>query len=401
MAGQDPFPGTTLGDFKIAGKLGQGGMGAVYRATQISLDRAVALKILPELLAKEEEFLQRFGREAKKLAKLTHANIVQIFAYGTTDGHTYMAMQFMEGGSLQDLLDEKGKLSPREAARIGRDSARGLARAARANIIHRDIKPANILLGDDGEVRLGDFGLVKDQEESGQPLTQTGVVLGTPHYMAPEQCEGREDIDHRADLYALGLVLYQCLTGRVPATGNTPLQIIYNRLEKELAPLRGIAPEVPIALASIVEELLVRDRDARLQTADELAERLDRWLSGASSTVAAETMTLKPSKTKPTTAKAKKVSQGDVPYAETPILPVEPIPTGRLVTQEEAALLPTVAIARKATPDPSGRLIEPRPPKTKPKKPDNTALYVLLVVGGVCVLGFCMFMLLAIAVQNS
>ena len=393
MAGKDPFPGTTLGDFQIEGKLGQGGMGAVYRATQISLDRLVALKILPKALAEEEEFLLRFGREAKKLAQLTHANIVQIFAYGTTDGHTYMAMQFMEGGSLQDLLDREGKLDPREGARIGRDAARGLARAARASIIHRDIKPANILLGDEGEVRLGDFGLVKDQEESGQPLTQTGVVLGTPHYMAPEQCEGREDIDHRADLYALGLVLYQCLTGMLPATGNTPLQIIYNRLEKDLPPLRSVAPEVPVALAAIVEELLVKDRDARLQSADELAKRLDRWLSGASVTVAAETMQLPV----PPRGKRIKKREATLPYAETPVLPVEQIPTARLVSNEEAAVLPTVAMARKATPPPSGVLVDSgkrRPPR---KKKQNNTLLIVLAIASVGVFGCCIF--LAIAAQ--
>ncbi len=277
----DAFLGLTLGKFRIEGKLGEGGMGAVYKARQIDLDRPAAVKVLPAHLAVRKEFVERFLREARKLAQLTHGNIVQVFDFGTDAGHSYIAMQFMDGGSLQDLLAEKVKLPPREAARIVRDAARGLARAHKAGIIHRDIKPANILLGKAGDVRLGDFGLVKDLTGADAPLTATGVILGTPHYMAPEQCEGLPEVDHRVDIYALGLVLYQCLSSVLPVKGVTPLQIIRARLEEDPLPLREVAPDLPPVLCQLVDEMLVRDRDRRLSSAAAVADRLDRYLLGA------------------------------------------------------------------------------------------------------------------------
>jgi serine/threonine-protein kinase len=371
--------GQTLGEFRIEAKLGQGGMGAVYRATQLGLDRPVALKLLPKHLAAETEFRERFLREAKKLAQMTHANMVQVFTFGTVDGHTYMAMQLMTGGSLQDLLAERGRLEPREAARIVREAARGLARAAREGIVHRDIKPANILLSEDGEeVRLGDFGLVKQVGGGDQPLTQTGMVLGTPHYMAPEQCEGLEDIDQRADLYALGLVLYQCLSGTLPAKGTTPLQIITHRLREDPPPLCDVAPHVPSGLAQVVEELLVRDREQRLSSAGELVERLDRFLGSGADPTQLETVHI-------------------------PAPGADRVPTARIVNDEEPGVLPQVEEEDRP---PSGRLIHDDDPRERPPPaPPQKTQQLVLWIGGCLAFGvlafFCLIALAAIGQERG
>jgi len=276
----DKFAGRTLGKFKIEKRLGAGGMGAVYKATD-NLGRTVALKLLQAGFSEQPEWIERFRREAEKAAQLTHANVVQVYEFGEVEGHHYLSMQFMPGGSLDAVLAKRGALPPAEAARIVRDATRGLAKAHSRGLIHRDIKPANILLGEDGEVRLGDFGLVKSTKGDDQPLTQTGMVLGTPHYMAPEQCEGLPEVDGRVDIFALGIVLYQCLSNVLPAKGTTPLQIIRYRIEEDPAPLRTIAPQVPQALADLVHACMVRDPDKRLATADELARQLDAWLSAS------------------------------------------------------------------------------------------------------------------------
>jgi len=282
VADGDSLVGRRLGKFRLAAKLGQGGMGSVYCAVDTTLDRPVALKLLPGHLAADAGFRERFLREARKAAAIDHPNIVGVYEVGEVDGHVFIAMQLMPKGSLHDLLEERGgRLEPYEAARVVRDAARGLARAHRAGLIHRDIKPANILVGEEDEVRLADFGLVKDLAGADAPLTQTGAVLGTPHYMAPEQCEGRPDIDGRVDLYALGLVLYQCLSGVLPAEGSTPLQIISNRLRYDPRPLREVAPQAPPALVTIAESLLARRPEDRLGDAARLVAELDAFLAGS------------------------------------------------------------------------------------------------------------------------
>jgi len=278
----DPLIGTTLGRYTIEARLGAGGMGAVYRAKEGGmLGRTVALKVLPSRLAGEGEFIERFVREAQRAAGLRHGNVVQIYDADEADGNYFIAMQLMDGGSLADLISRHGALDPSVAARVVRDTARGLACAHKAGIVHRDIKPANIFLDDNG-ARLGDFGLVKALDGDDQPLTQTGMILGTPHYMAPEQCEGATDVDHRADLYALGLVLYHALSGKIPAKGSTPLQIIRYRCMEDPEPLDRVRPGIPPALVALVGEMLERDRDARLGDAAELARRLDLFLGEVS-----------------------------------------------------------------------------------------------------------------------
>jgi eukaryotic-like serine/threonine-protein kinase len=377
----DPFIGKTLGRYRIEAKLGQGGMGAVYRGVDASLDRAVAVKVLPPHFAAQPEFLERFRREARKAAQLTHANIVQVYEVGEHEGTHFIAMQYLGGGSLADRIQEQQVLPPMEAARIVRDVGRGLAKAHKAGVIHRDMKPANIFLDEDGDVRVGDFGLVKDLAGGDQPLTATGTVLGTPHYMAPEQCQGLPEVDGRVDLYALGLILYQCLSGVLPVQGTTPLQIISHRLQADPTPLGQLAPHTPPALQTIVQALLVRDRDRRLGDAGSLVAMLDQYLSSSTSQATMPVVTPPSSSALQPTLVETPAPGAAYGGARPDSSPSAPTPLGQ----------PTVSI-------PQGRLIQPQavfedpdaasaPGDGEKKKGPPTWVIAILVMIGL----FCMF----------
>jgi serine/threonine protein kinase len=198
--------------------VGQGGMGAVYKARQKQLDRMVALKILPDARAESGAFAERFMREARSLAKLNHTNIVTVYDFGHTEsGLYYFIMEFVEGTNLRDVI-EAGKLSPPEALAIIPQICEALQFAHQEGIVHRDIKPENILIDKKGRVKIADFGIAKllDNPDDQFTLTQAGHKMGTPHYMAPEQIEHPHQVDHRADIYSLGVVFYEMLTGELP-----------------------------------------------------------------------------------------------------------------------------------------------------------------------------------------
>ncbi|MHC4068037.1 MAG: serine/threonine-protein kinase, partial [Planctomycetota bacterium] len=198
--------------------VGRGGMGAVYKACQKQLDRMIALKILPDARAESEAFAERFMREARSLAKLNHPNIVTVYDFGHTEsGLYYFIMEFVEGTDLRDVI-EAGKLSPLEALAIIPQICEALQYAHEEGIIHRDIKPENILINKKGRVKIADFGIAKllDNPDDQSTLTQAGHKMGTPHYMAPEQIEHPHQVDHRADIYSLGVVFYEMLTGELP-----------------------------------------------------------------------------------------------------------------------------------------------------------------------------------------
>jgi serine/threonine protein kinase len=201
----------------ILGLVGQGGMGAVYQARQRQLDRLVALKILPAEVGHDPEFAERFTREARALARLSHPNIVTVYDFGQTDCFCYFLMEFIDGATLRHLLAE-GKLAPREALAIVPQVCEALQYAHDQGVVHRDIKPENILLDKAGHVKIADFGLARlvGTDPGSRRLTQPREVMGTPHYMAPEQVEKPQFVDHRADIYSLGVVFYEMLTGELP-----------------------------------------------------------------------------------------------------------------------------------------------------------------------------------------
>jgi len=219
--------GRTLGNFEIIDEIGRGGMGVVYRAKQVSLNRVVALKVFTPEMAQSETSAERFHREALSMARLSHPNIVDVIEVGEEDGTQYFAMQLVEGGSLSDLIRERGSLSSERAADLAAQIADALDHAHANGIIHRDIKPDNILLNAHGRAVVTDFGIAKMTEVS--QLTQTGSAIGTPDYMPPEVLRGNP-LDGRADIYSLGVVLFQMITGRAPFTATTPFDVASKHL---------------------------------------------------------------------------------------------------------------------------------------------------------------------------
>ena len=217
----DGAPLTQLGDFKIVKKLGQGGMGEVYLAHQISLDRDVALKVMAKQFSSQETFVKRFKREAQTMAKLDHPHIVRGYAVGEDQGLLFLAMELIKGKSMQDWMEKLGKLSVGDALHVTLIVADALKHAHEINMIHRDIKPDNILVTDKGLVKVSDMGLAKAMDED-MSMTQSGTGLGTPYYMPPEQARNAKHVDHRSDIYALGCTLYHFVSGKLPFAGPPP-----------------------------------------------------------------------------------------------------------------------------------------------------------------------------------
>ena len=269
-AGGDPLVGQTLGEFEILELLGRGGMGAVYKGRQAALDRLVAIKVLPQHLASDASYVARFEREAKAAAAIEHPHIVQVYTVGEAGGVRYIAMQFVDGENLHDLLRRRGPLPPDRALELLKQVTSALAEAHSCGILHRDIKPSNILLDAKGNAKVADFGLAK-HEGVDVSVTASGAALGTPLYMPPEAAVGTP-FDARSDLYSLGATFYHLLAGRPPFEGATPAQLIVKHFDAEPPPLAGCAPGTPPALCETIHRLLAKAPAERYQTADDLLE---------------------------------------------------------------------------------------------------------------------------------
>ena len=269
----DPFLGATVGGHRIERRLGRGAVGTVYLAQQLSIDRPVAFKILAPHLAGDANFVSSFLEEAKAAGRLNHPNVVQVYDAGRGGHSVYISMEYLEGGSVEDLLLKETRLAPAVAVPMAIDAAEALSFAERQQIVHRDIKPGNLLISSDGKVKIGDLGIAADLRRPGAAMG--GRVVGSPRYMAPEQARG-EKVDHRADIYALGATLYKMLCGESPYEGNTIKEIIVAKLERDPPPLRQKAPEVPAPLASVVHGMLARDPARRYSSAHEVEEALSR-----------------------------------------------------------------------------------------------------------------------------
>ncbi len=265
-----PLPFTRLGHYDIVARLGHGGMGDVYLAYERALDRRVAIKVLPSDLARSDEFVRRFRAEATAAARLIHPNIIQIHFIGEDAGQHYFVMQYVAGESLAGLLARRGKLDVDETLAIAEQALSGLAAAHERGMVHRDIKPGNILLdARHHRALLADFGLVKSLESSATGKTATGVVMGTVDYISPEQGRGQA-VDGRSDLYSLGVLLYQMLSGRLPFQADNPTALVFQHVYETAPALSQVAPEVPSPLASIIEKLLAKAPADRYQSAAEL-----------------------------------------------------------------------------------------------------------------------------------
>jgi TolB-like protein len=263
--------GRTISHYEILGKLGEGGMGVVYRARDTKLDRDVALKFLPAGLTGDEESRKRFVREAKAAAALSHPNICAVHEIGESEGHTFIVMPCIEGAGLAGRLKD-GPLPVDEALDIAIQVGKGLAKAHRNDIVHRDIKPGNILLTEDGDVKIVDFGLAKLGAVS--KMTIAGTTLGTVGYMSPEQARG-DEVDRRTDIWALGVVLYEMLSGSMPFRGEVDAAVIYSIVNEEPEPLMDARADLPEDLATIIDTALAKDPDGRYQSIGEMVEALE------------------------------------------------------------------------------------------------------------------------------
>lgn len=301
------------GEFRLERLLGQGGMGAVYLAEQLSLSRRVAVKLLPPPSPLEgPDALERFRREAKAAARLQHPNIVQVFFFGEDDGQPFIAMELVPGESLGERLRREKTIPALEAARIGVEITRALAAAHAASIVHRDVKPDNIFLARDGAVKLGDFGLARDL--TGGAISASGAVLGTPIYMAPEQCHG-ERVDGRADLYALGANLFHMVTGRPPYLADSIPGLMLCHVSSPVPSARTWAPGVPPALDALIARLLAKEPSERPATADEV-RRLLTAASARGAPVAAGALSATPTVPLPSEPLARSVAgKGATPPA--------------------------------------------------------------------------------------
>ncbi|MHC4599847.1 MAG: serine/threonine protein kinase, partial [Planctomycetota bacterium] len=270
----EDFIGKDVGGCKVEKKLGQGGMGAVYQGTQLSLGREVAIKVISEAYMTNEQAVARFEREARSVAQLNHPNIVQVYDLGrTSEGQYYIIMEFVEGRSLSEFLKTKGAFPERECLTMIRQAAKGLQAAAEKQIIHRDIKPDNLMVTVKGVVKVADFGLAKDTGSASQ-LTATGHVMGTPAYIAPEQGDGRV-ADHRSDIYSLGATLFAMLTGEMPYTGETPIAIVLQHIQAPVPDPKEKKPDLDDDTGKIVKKMMAKEPEARYQSCAELIHDID------------------------------------------------------------------------------------------------------------------------------
>jgi serine/threonine-protein kinase len=302
--------------YEIKRGIARGGMAQVYLARDQLLDRSVAIKVLFPEFARDPSFVERFRREAQAAANLSHPNIVAIYDWGQERGTYFIVMEFIEGRSLRDLIHAEGPLPAAQAAEIGAEIAEALAFAHRSGVVHRDIKPGNVLMTESGRVKVTDFGIARaTQGDTGEALTQTGAVMGTATYFSPEQAQGLP-VDGRSDVYSLGVVLYEMLSGEPPFSGDTPVAVAYKHVREEPPMLSEVVPTVPHDLERIVLSAMSKDLDTRYQSADDLRDDLVRF------------------------------GRGKAPSAAPVTAEVAEFPTGDAVAQTQA-VLPTAAYAEE------------------------------------------------------
>lgn len=264
--GRPNLVGTTLdGRYRIERFLARGGMATVYEATDLRLDRVVALKVMHPHLAHDDAFVTRFQREAKSAARLTHGHVVGVFDQGFDGDHAYLAMEYVPGRTLRDVLRDFGPLSPEQALVLLDPVLEALAAAHAAGFVHRDIKPENVLISDDGRVKVADFGLARAMETSEQSLTH-GVIIGTVAYLSPEQVE-RGEADGRSDIYAAGILLYEMITGTLPHAGESPLSVAYQHVNNDVPAPSTVHAGIPPEVDALVVTATRRDPDLRYQSA--------------------------------------------------------------------------------------------------------------------------------------
>lgn len=280
----DPLIGTTIdGRYQVEGVLGEGGMGLVYKARHTMLGKSLAIKVLRRDVSKNEEIMTRFRQEAQSATAIGNQHIIDISDFGMLpDGSTYFIMEYLDGKDLGEIIEDSGKLDPGVVLHISMQLCRALGAAHKAGIVHRDMKPDNVHLlhrgGDENFVKVLDFGIAKVGGSSSK-LTRAGQVFGTPHYMSPEQCSGT-GVDHRTDIYALGIMMYEMLTGVCPFDADNLMGILTKHLHEQAVPPRQLFPSIPEGMERVVLRAIEKDIDARYQTMEEILEDLEGLAQG-------------------------------------------------------------------------------------------------------------------------
>jgi eukaryotic-like serine/threonine-protein kinase len=289
-AGPEGIKKFEIPGYVILAKIGKGSMGIVYKAKQTSVDRVVAVKVLLDALAKNKEFIKRFEREAKIAAKLSHNNIVNAIDAGQVDGHHFFVMEYVEGATIKDELDQKKVFDEKVAIRVILAVAEALKHAHQRGLIHRDIKPENIILCRDGNVKLADLGLARLTADEKWAMAEAGMAIGTPYYISPEQVRGQVDVDIRADIYSLGATLYHMVTGKVPYSGETPGEVMKKHVDKNvvLVPPDHINTRLSSGLGMVVETMMAKNRDNRYPNPDDLILDLKCLLQGEAPMIAGQ-----------------------------------------------------------------------------------------------------------------
>lgn len=266
--------------YQIISKLGAGAMATVFKARQLSLDRVVAVKVLPKRLSENAEYVERFYREGKAAAKLNHANIVQAIDVGEASGYHYFVMEYVEGETLHEMLGRQKTFAEADALRYIIQIARALEHAHHQGLIHRDVKLKNIMITPAGEAKLADMGLARAASDSQAAEAEAGRAYGTPYYISPEQIRGEIDIDFRADIYSLGATLYHLVTGRVPFDGDTPAAVMHKHLKEPLVPPDHINTSLSAGLGEVVEVMMAKDRRHRYGSTTDLLVDLEAIAAG-------------------------------------------------------------------------------------------------------------------------
>ena len=269
----DPLVGAVLdGRYRVDTMIATGGMSAVYRGLDLRLDRPVALKIMESRYAGDSQFLTRFQREARAVARLKDPGLVAVYDQGIDGQHPFLVMELIEGGTLRELLRERGPMPPHAVAAVLRPVLGGLAVAHRAGLVHRDIKPENVLISDDGDVKIADFGLVRAVAEA--KITSTSVILGTAAYLSPEQVS-TGDAGPRSDVYSVGILAYELLTGVTPFTGDSALAVAYQRMDNDVSPPSRVIAGVPAQFDDLVLRATAREPADRYADAQDMGAELD------------------------------------------------------------------------------------------------------------------------------
>ncbi len=266
--------------YQIISKLGAGAMATVFKARQLSLDRVVAIKVLPKRLSENAEYVERFYKEGKAAAKLNHANIVQAIDVGEASGYHYFVMEYVEGDTLHEMLAERKVLAEADALGYIVQIARALEHAHHQGLIHRDVKLKNIMITPSGEAKLADMGLAREASDAAAAEAEAGRAYGTPYYISPEQIRGEVDIDFRADIYSLGATLYHLVTGRVPFDGETPAAVMHKHLKEQLTPPDHINTSLSAGIGEVVEVMMAKDRRHRYGSTTDLLVDLESIAAG-------------------------------------------------------------------------------------------------------------------------